>query len=104
MDYESPRASTRFSRPLEDLLGGRKYQRRQWPGDESRRNSNDFPAAMTALVTPFDREGKVHEEHLKRLIEFQIAGGVDCSCLRHNWGELDSDDVWNTSVYAEPLA
>ena len=36
-----------------------------------------FRGAMTALVTPFDREGKVHEEHLKRLIEFQIAGGVD---------------------------
>jgi 4-hydroxy-tetrahydrodipicolinate synthase len=36
-----------------------------------------FRGAMTALVTPFDRSGKVHEEHLKRLIEFQIAGGID---------------------------
>lgn len=36
-----------------------------------------FRGAMTALVTPFDRAGKVHEEHLKRLIEFQIAGGID---------------------------
>lgn len=36
-----------------------------------------FRGAMTALVTPFDRDGKLHEEHLKRLIEFQIAGGVD---------------------------
>jgi 4-hydroxy-tetrahydrodipicolinate synthase len=32
---------------------------------------------MTALVTPFGRNGKVHEEHLRRLIEFQIAGGID---------------------------
>jgi 4-hydroxy-tetrahydrodipicolinate synthase len=36
-----------------------------------------FRGAMTALVTPFDRAGKVHEEHLKRLVEFQIAGGID---------------------------
>jgi 4-hydroxy-tetrahydrodipicolinate synthase len=36
-----------------------------------------FRGAMTALVTPFDRTGKVHEEHLKRLIEFQVAGGID---------------------------
>ena len=36
-----------------------------------------FRGAMTALVTPFDRQGKVHDEHLKRIIEFQIAGGVD---------------------------
>jgi len=36
-----------------------------------------FRGAMTALVTPFSRSGKVHEEHLKRLIEFQIAGGID---------------------------
>ncbi len=36
-----------------------------------------FRGAMTALVTPFDRNGKVHEEHLRRIIEFQIAGGID---------------------------
>jgi len=36
-----------------------------------------FRGAMTALVTPFDRNGKVHEEHLKRIIELQIQGGID---------------------------
>ena len=36
-----------------------------------------FRGAMTALVTPFDRAGKVHEEHLKRIVDFQIKGGID---------------------------
>ncbi|MEW5976100.1 MAG: 4-hydroxy-tetrahydrodipicolinate synthase [Acidobacteriota bacterium] len=36
-----------------------------------------FRGAMTALVTPFDKNGKVHEEHLRKIIEFQIRGGVD---------------------------
>jgi 4-hydroxy-tetrahydrodipicolinate synthase len=36
-----------------------------------------FRGAMTALVTPFDKAGKVHEEHLKRIIDFQIKGGID---------------------------
>lgn len=36
-----------------------------------------FRGAMTALVTPFDRNGKVHEEHLRRILEFQVAGGID---------------------------
>jgi 4-hydroxy-tetrahydrodipicolinate synthase len=36
-----------------------------------------FRGAMTALVTPFDRNGKVHEEHLRRIIELQIQGGID---------------------------
>ena len=36
-----------------------------------------FRGAMTALVTPFDRNGKLNEEHLRRIIEFQIQGGID---------------------------
>jgi 4-hydroxy-tetrahydrodipicolinate synthase len=36
-----------------------------------------FRGAMTALVTPFDKAGKVHEEHLKRIVDFQIKGGID---------------------------
>jgi len=36
-----------------------------------------FRGAMTALVTPFDKAGKVHEEHLKKIIDFQIKGGID---------------------------
>jgi 4-hydroxy-tetrahydrodipicolinate synthase len=36
-----------------------------------------FRGAMTALVTPFDKAGKVQEEHLKRIIDFQIKGGID---------------------------
>lgn len=34
-----------------------------------------FTGSITALVTPF-RDGNVDEEGLKRLIEFQIAGGI----------------------------
>jgi 4-hydroxy-tetrahydrodipicolinate synthase len=36
-----------------------------------------FRGAMTALVTPFDKSGKLHEEHLKKILEFQIQGGMD---------------------------
>lgn len=33
--------------------------------------------AMTALVTPFDAEGRVDEAALRRLVDFQIDGGID---------------------------
>ncbi|MCY3758690.1 MAG: 4-hydroxy-tetrahydrodipicolinate synthase [Acidobacteria bacterium] len=36
-----------------------------------------FRGAITALVTPFDRSGRVHEDHLREIVERQIAGGVD---------------------------
>src|SRR5258705_13659065 len=36
-----------------------------------------FRGAMTALVTPFEKSGKLDEGNLRRLVEFQIAGGVD---------------------------
>jgi 4-hydroxy-tetrahydrodipicolinate synthase len=36
-----------------------------------------FRGAMTALVTPFDKSGKLHEEHLQRILDFQIQGGMD---------------------------
>lgn len=36
-----------------------------------------FRGAMTALVTPFDKSGKLDEGNLRRLVEFQIAGGMD---------------------------
>ncbi len=35
-----------------------------------------FRGAITALVTPF-KDGKVDEQALRELIEFQIAGGID---------------------------
>lgn len=36
-----------------------------------------FRGAMTALVTPFDKSGRVHEEHLKKILDLQIRGGMD---------------------------
>jgi 4-hydroxy-tetrahydrodipicolinate synthase len=36
-----------------------------------------FRGAMTALVTPFDHSGKIHEEHLRKIIDYQIQGGID---------------------------
>ena len=36
-----------------------------------------FRGAMTALVTPFDKYGRVHEEHLKKILDLQIRGGMD---------------------------
>jgi 4-hydroxy-tetrahydrodipicolinate synthase len=44
---------------------------------QNMKNKAPFRGAMTALVTPFDKAGKVHEEHLKRIIDFQIKGGID---------------------------
>ena len=36
-----------------------------------------FEGVYTAIVTPFDKDGKVNYETLKELVEFQIEGGVD---------------------------
>ena len=36
-----------------------------------------FRGAMTALVTPFDRSGRIHQAHLKKIVERQVAAGVD---------------------------
>ncbi len=51
-----------------------------------------FRGAMTALVTPFDRSGKVHERHLKRIIDFQIAGGIDAIVPCGTTGEASTLD------------
>ena len=51
-----------------------------------------FRGAMTALVTPFDRSGKLHEEHLQRLLEFQIAGGIDAIVPCGTTGEASTLD------------
>jgi len=37
----------------------------------------DLSGAYTAIVTPFDKEGNIDEEGLRRNIRFQIAQGVD---------------------------
>jgi 4-hydroxy-tetrahydrodipicolinate synthase len=40
-------------------------------------NQNEWlRGCATALVTPFTKDGAIDEEALKRLVEFQIAGGV----------------------------
>jgi 4-hydroxy-tetrahydrodipicolinate synthase len=36
-----------------------------------------FKGAYTALITPFNRSGEVHYERLRKLVEFQVANGVD---------------------------
>jgi 4-hydroxy-tetrahydrodipicolinate synthase len=36
-----------------------------------------FRGAITALVTPLDKNGQLQEEHLKKLIDLQIQGGID---------------------------
>ena len=51
-----------------------------------------FRGAMTALVTPFDRSGRVHEEHLKRIIDFQIEGGMDAIVPCGTTGEASTLD------------
>ncbi len=36
-----------------------------------------FHGSMTAIITPFDEQGKVDEESYRQLIEFQIENGTD---------------------------
>ena len=36
-----------------------------------------FRGAMTALVTPFDRSGRIHPGHLQKIVDRQVAAGVD---------------------------
>lgn len=58
-------------------------------------SSPKFRGAMTALVTPFDRSGKVHEDHLKKLIDLQVEAGVDAIIPCGTTGEA------STLEYAE---
>ena len=51
-----------------------------------------FRGAMTALVTPFDQSGKVHEEHLKKILDFQISGGMDAIVPCGTTGEASTLD------------
>jgi 4-hydroxy-tetrahydrodipicolinate synthase len=51
-----------------------------------------FRGAMTALVTPFDKSGKMHEEHLKRILDFQIQGGMDAIVPCGTTGEASTLD------------
>jgi len=51
-----------------------------------------FRGAMTALVTPFDKSGKLHEEHLKKILDFQIQGGMDAIVPCGTTGEASTLD------------
>ena len=45
-----------------------------------------FEGSMVALVTPF-KDGRVDEEGLARLVQFQIDGGTDVICPCGTTGE-----------------
>lgn len=45
------------------------------------------PGAYTALVTPFDADGVIDEAALLRLVDFQLAGGIDGLVLCGGTGE-----------------
>jgi 4-hydroxy-tetrahydrodipicolinate synthase len=51
-----------------------------------------FRGAITALVTPFNRSGKLHEDHLKKIIEMQIQGGIDALVPCGTTGEASTLD------------
>src|SRR5688572_33112803 len=36
-----------------------------------------FQGAGTALVTPFNKDGSIDEAALRRVVDFQIRGGID---------------------------
>ena len=46
-----------------------------------------FTGACTAIVTPFDQSGAVNFDAFARLIDEQIAGGVDAICVCGTTGE-----------------
>ena len=46
-----------------------------------------FTGTCTALVTPFDQNGNINYEAFGRLIDAQIAAGVDAVCVCGTTGE-----------------
>ena len=44
-------------------------------------NNRGLCGAGTALVTPFDEDGRVDSESLRRVVEMNIAGGVGFLCV-----------------------
>jgi 4-hydroxy-tetrahydrodipicolinate synthase len=55
-----------------------------------------FQGTGTALVTPFKRDGSIDEPALRRLVDFQIAGGIDMLLPCGTTGEgatLDSTET-----------
>ena len=46
-----------------------------------------FKGCATALVTPFDENGNIDFEELRKLIEFQILEGVDALLICGTTGE-----------------
>src|SRR5262245_49368398 len=55
-----------------------------------------FQGTGTALVTPFKRDGSIDESGLRRLVDFQIADGIDMLLPCGTTGEgatLDADET-----------
>ena len=46
-----------------------------------------FTGSCCAIITPFDKNGNVDFETLKKLVEFQIEGKTDCICVCGTTGE-----------------
>src|SRR4026208_2034081 len=63
-------------------------------------NHNDWlRGCATALVTPFTKNGAIDEEALKRLVEYQIAGGVQLLVPCGTTGEsATTDEVGDEQV------
>lgn len=59
-----------------------------------------FRGAATALVTPF-RDGRVNYDELKRLIEYQIAGGISAIAVCATTGEAPTlEDIEHQRIIA----
>lgn len=59
-----------------------------------------FTGSGTAIVTPFDKDGKVNYELLKKLVEFQLENGTDAIIVCGTTGEASTltDDEQLESV------
>ena len=68
---------------------------------------NIFKGLGVALITPFNTDGSVDYQSLKRLVEFQIDNGADFLCILATTGEApcltqeekDKITVRNNSIY-----
>ena len=61
-------------------------------------NKKPFQGTGTALITPFRADGSVDEKALRRLVDFQIGGGIDKE------DTLLPQDAETAAITAERLA
>src|SRR5262245_57716207 len=76
-----------------DAKGSTNWMKWIYEGDMTKKR---FKGKETVLVTPFRRDGSIDEVALRRLVDFQIADGIDMLLPCGTTGEgatLDADET-----------